>query len=74
MVLARSVVPGDLVSPVSSLVRKHVPDSDPAWTAPAASHSPFAASLRQTGLPIVIPAKAGIQEGRVVAMTLELSH
>ena len=28
------------------LVRKHVPDSDPGWTAQVASHSTFAASLR----------------------------
>ena len=43
------------------LVRKHVPDHDPGQTAPAASHSPFAASLRQSGPPFLIPAFAGIQ-------------
>ena len=38
------------------------------------ANSPLVASLRQSGPQFVIPAKAGIQEGRVVAMTLEFSH
>ena len=42
------------------MVRKHVPDSDPGWMVPATE--------------FVIPAKAGIQRGRVAPTTPKHSH